>query len=597
MPGQPSKLSRFWQELKRRRVIHVITVYASAAFVIIELVGNLAEPLNLPPHLSTIVIIVLAVGLPLAIVLSWIYDLTAEGVEKTKPLSEIREGEKPSVPNAWKIATYASFVVIIGLVTFNIFAGTRGLRPGDIQSLMILPFDNFTGDDQLDYVASGMHSSLIGDMGKVGGLRVLGQKTSKAYKETDMTATDIARESNVDAMVEPTLTCYGDMVCIQVRVITPYPEEKLLWVEDYMEEKSQILNLYNRITRKIADELKVNLTQQEETLLAESRTIDPDAYDAYLKGVAYLDQFNPESWSVAIESFEKAIEIEPDWAAPYAGLSNVGGYMKQSGYGSYAENIRMIYENLNKALELDPNSVESHFRNAATAAWTEFNWEKAEKEFLKALEVNPSHVDSHRFYAHLLTILRRRDEALHHGEISQELDPENPFTLGLYAGVLIEAGKCQEALYYLEKALSIEPGHGFASGQLWGAYKCLGDYQRVFEIWKGWNLPLWEEYGVAELFEKTFQEHGWIAVMEEAIRVNEEVWAKDGHLIPISQADKYFTVGKYDKAMDYYEMMYENNNHDPNMPYISCKSTYDKMKGNQRYLALLEKMNLPVSEE
>jgi hypothetical protein len=116
MAGNPNKLSQFWQELKRRRVVHVITVYASAAFVIIELVNNLSEPLNLPANLPTIVIIVLAVGFPLAIILSWLYDLTSEGVEKTKPLSEIREDEKPVIPNAWRVATYVSFVVIIGLV-------------------------------------------------------------------------------------------------------------------------------------------------------------------------------------------------------------------------------------------------------------------------------------------------------------------------------------------------------------------------------------------------------------------------------------------------------------------------------------------------
>ena len=163
--------------------------------------------------------------------------------------------------------------------------------------------------------------------------------------------------------------------------------------------------------------------------------------------------------------------------------------------------------------------------------------------------------------------------------------------------VLVYNGKCQEALYYLEKGLSIDPDHYFLAGRLMEIYECLGDYDKVFEMWREEKYPLWEEYGVAELFEKVFQERGWIAVTEEAIRVNEEVWAKDGHLRPSSQAIKYFTVGKYDKVMDYYEMVYENNNHDPNLPYISAKSTYDKMKGNQRYLALLKKMNLPVSED
>jgi tetratricopeptide (TPR) repeat protein len=190
--------------------------------------------------------------------------------------------------------------------------------------------------------------------------------------------------------------------------------------------------------------------------------------------------------------------------------------------------------------------------------------------------------------------MRRTDEALIQGKIAQELDPENPLTLGLYGMALMFAGECQTALTNMEKALSIEPGHYVASGQLYNVYECLGDHKRLFEVWKEMNYALWEEYGVAELLEKVFHEHGWIAVTEEAIRINEEVWAKDGHLIPMNQAEKYFTVGKYNKAMDYYEIAYENNNHDPNLPYISVKSIYDKLKDNPRYIALLKKMNLPV---
>jgi len=596
MSARPGKLSRFWQELKRRRVIHVITVYASASFVLIELVNNLQEPLNLPSNLAPIVIILLAVGFPLAIVLSWIYDLTSEGIEKTKALSEIpEEEEKITVPNAWKIATIISFVVIIGLVTINIVMGTRGLRPGDIQSLVILPFHNFTGDDQLDWVADGMTTSLIGDMGKVGELRVLGTTTSNAYKETDLTAADIAKKHNVGALVEPTLTCYGDMVCVQVRVITPYPEEKVIWVGDYMEDKSQILKLYNRMSREIADELKVNLTQQEELLLAESRSIDPDAYDAYLKGMVYLDEFNPESWSVAIENFEKAIEIEPDWAAPYAGLAELGTYMNQIGFGSEPDRLRMIYENLNRALELNPNSAEAHHVNAITAEWIEFDWKKAEKEFLKALELNPSHVRSHSFYAHVLSIQRRTDEALYHGKRSVELEPEDPFTLGLYMLVLKMAGQCQEALFYYEKAIAIDPDHNFLRGQLGPIYRCLGDYQIAFEEWKKLAIGTWEKYGVTEILENVFHEKGWIAFLTELIRLNEEVMELPNHILPYVLSENYFLLGNYDKAMDYYEILYENNNHDPGLPYISAKSTYDKMKGNQRYLELLKKMNLPIN--
>ncbi len=260
MPGKSSKLSQFWQELKRRRVIHVITVYATTAFVIIELVNNLTEPLNLPDNLPTIVIIVLAVGFPLAIVLSWLYDLTSEGVEKTKPISEIQEGEKVVIPNVWKIATYVSFAVIIGLVTLNILGGGKQIRPGDIQRVLILPFANYTGDDELEYFVAGMHASLIQDMGQVSGLNVVNRTTSNVYKNVDMRVHEIASELNADAAIETDVMCLGDTICLQVRVISAFPEEKTLWIADYKEEKGQILKLYNKITKTIADEVRIELT-------------------------------------------------------------------------------------------------------------------------------------------------------------------------------------------------------------------------------------------------------------------------------------------------------------------------------------------------
>jgi len=180
MSGNPNKLSQIWQELKRRKVIYVITVYASAAFVIIELANNILEPLNLPERTPTFVIIFLAIGFPITIVLSWIFDMTPKGMEKTKPLDESQEVGKQVTPNGWKIATIVSFVVIIGLIILNIAGGSGRLKAGDIQSLVILPFDNFTGDEALEYFVSGMHSSLIGDIGKIGGLRVISTTSSNS---------------------------------------------------------------------------------------------------------------------------------------------------------------------------------------------------------------------------------------------------------------------------------------------------------------------------------------------------------------------------------------------------------------------------------
>ena len=257
MPQKPNKLSQFWQELKRRRVVHVVTVYASAAFVIIELVNNLTEPLNLPAALSTIVIIVLAVGFPLAIVLSWLYDLTAGTIVRTKPAEDLPETETVRVPNAWRVATYISFVVIAGLIVLNIAGRSDLIKPGMIQAVAVLPFNNYTGDDNLDYVADGMHASLISDIGKVNALRVTGETTSKTYKNTNKSAPQIGEELNVGVIIEPALTCWGEDVCVLIKAITTTKEEKQILVREYKVDREEILSFYSRVTKEFAQEIKV----------------------------------------------------------------------------------------------------------------------------------------------------------------------------------------------------------------------------------------------------------------------------------------------------------------------------------------------------
>ena len=180
-------------------------------------------------------------------------------------------------------------------------------------------------------------------------------------------------------------------------------------------------------------------------------------------------------------------------------------------------------------------------------------------------------------------------------KIAWELDPQRPFILGLYAELLVRADECETALSLIENALSNDPDHYFAKGASWSVYECLGEYDKVFDMWKQTNIKLWEEYELTEHYEKTFQEHGWIGVMKENIKFIEEVLTKKRPLHPENEyfmGQKYVTVGNYDKAMDTFEKVYEI--HDPGLPYISTPSYYKIMKGNSRYIALLKKMNLPV---
>ncbi|MDT8402802.1 MAG: hypothetical protein RQ743_14030 [Bacteroidales bacterium] len=589
MTGHQNRLSRFWQELKRRRVIHVITVYASAAFVIIELIGNLTEPLNLPAGLSTIVIIVLAVGFPLAIVLSWLYDLTSGSFERTKPIEDIPEEEKIKVPNAWKIATYVSFVVIAGLIVLNIAARSDLIKPGMIQSMVVLPFDNYTGDENLEYVAAGMHASLIGDIGKVSALRVIGKTSSNVYKETDKSAPDIAKELNVDMVLEPTLTCYGDTVCILVRAIANFPEEKQIWVAEYSEDKTKIVSLWNRITKQIAEQVMVELTPKEEQLLSNSLTINKEAYDSYLMGIYLLEDFNLESLNKARKYLSSAIEKNPNWGTLYASMAQVWMTLVQMNYESPEIAGPKIFENLNKALELDPENAYVHFTNGMTAFLTEWDWEKAEMELLKALAANPNDAMSRVIYAQLLGCLQRTDEALTQGQMAIELDPLNPMIQALYGSVLMNKGDFEAALAIGEKVTEGDPGNLMGNTLIEFAAFYRRDYDKVFEATKYVLTPQGVDFNEVEII---FEETGFIAAYEEILR-QLEVLAQKKYVQPFELVYRYMMVDQPDKAMEWIEKGFEVR--DPVMPYLGtqgflCEPIFD----DPRFIEFLHKMNLPL---
>ena len=457
---------------------------------------------------------------------------------------------------------------------------------------MVLPFDNFTGDDGLEYFVSGMHSSLIGDMGKISGLRVISKTSSNVYKGVDMSVPQIASELAVDAVVEAQVMCLGDSICLQVKVVSAFPEEKQLWIAEYKEEKSQILNLYNQVTKHIADEVMVELTADEDNLLSEARTVNMEAYEAYLRGHQYWDDLSEESLNKALEYLTFAVEKDPDWAPLYDGLAKVWGGKVQMGFVSPDIAMPLIYANLNKAFELDPDFAGSHFTSAVFGVWAEWNWDKGEKEFLKALGINPNDAMSRIYYAHLLAILQRFDEALIQGQLAVELDPMNPLILALFAPVLVSSGDWETALAYLEKALEIDPENFFALGNFdIVAYKC-EEYEKAFEALISY-IPFNYDIMMKNI-ERIYKEKGIDSVYDEILR-QLEIKSHESFISFFDIAVRYNLMDQNDKTLDWFEIGLEQ--HDPNMPYITTGFfNTEPLEDNPRFLAILEKMNLSLKE-
>ncbi len=583
-------LSHFWREVKRRNVHRSLAIYAGTAFIILEASSLIFPRWGLPDWSIDLVLYLLILGAFINVIISWIYDITSEGVQKTKPLEELKVEDKPSDSKKWKAATYVSLLVIVALVTLNIVAGPKELRAGDIQSLLILPFDNFTGDDRLDYVAAGMHSSLIGDMGQISGLRVISKTTASLYKDLDMSLPDMASELNVEAVIEPTVICYGDSVCIQIRVITNFPDEKQLWMGEYKEERSKILNLYNHVTKQIVNEIKVSLTPYEEESLAVEQTVNKEAYDAYLKGKYYWDQLTPEALQMALEYFNKAIEIDPDWAAPYGGVVEFWIGVRQMGLAPSSITVPSIYKNLNKLMELDPNSAYSHYLNALTAVSTAYDWEKAEWEYKKVMELNTNDAYNRAYYAHLLLFLKRPEESIDQADKSLKLDPMNPLIQGLAAIVYGHTGGYDRSIELANQVLTMVPHHPLGLNALWMCHDILGNYKESLgNCTKLFGLD--EETSI--FIQNTFDTLGFVAALEQILNIVESV---PDEQIPVSAAVRiawlHLKTGNVDECLNILEDRLKEQG--PDLAYVTTGiAMFDQIENDPRYVAILEKMGLP----
>lgn len=586
MPQNPSKLSRFWKELKRRRVVHVVTVYASAAFIIVELVSNLTEPLNLPPVLATIVIIVLAVGFPLAVILSWIYDLTGEGFERTGPVEESQEEQKVKVPNAWKVATIVSFAVILALITFNIMGRGQKLRAGDIQSLVILPFENFTGDDQMDHMVSGMHSLLIGDVGRVSGLRVTGKTSSRIYANANKSAGEIARELDVEGVVETTVTCIGDTICMQISLINATGKEDQVWIEDFRVEKGEFLNLSNQVTRMIAQEVMVELSPEEDQRLRRKSTFDADAMEAFLSSFSHWDDLNESSLKKSIEYLDEAVEKEPGWAQLYAGLAQCWGALVIMGGEAPDIGIPKVFENLAKAEELDPDHVQIHFNKGIFGVWLEWDWDKGEQGFQKALALNPSDARSRIYYAHLFACLNEHEKALWHGSMAAELEPFDPMIQALYAAIFMFVSDWEAAMKQIDHVLTLDPEHFFATQLSDIVAFHLDDKERVFEAFEAF-LPFPGSF--FDSIQDIYQDQGFELAYESVV----QEMLNTGYGVPFDYAMRYSLLGQYDKALKWIEIGYEA--HDMNMPYLTTGfASFDSLYDHPDFLKILDELELSL---
>ncbi|MFC2161816.1 protein kinase [Acidobacteriota bacterium] len=483
-------------------------------------------------------------------------------------------------------AGVAGLTILALVLALTLFTGPAEA----IESIAILPLDNLTGDEEQQYIVDSVTDELIGKLQQISGLkRVISRTSVMQYKETEKSLSDIARELKVDAIVDGTVYQVRDSIRIRFQLTDALPEEQNLWSETYERPMSDVLMMYSEVAQVIARELKIGLTQEEETRFAGARQVNPESYDNYLKGLPYLDKLTPEGFTIALQYFELALEIDPNNALAHVGVSMVWGGRHQMGIVPGQEAMPLRNAALEKALELDNTLAEAHRTLAGYRCWGEWDWEGAEKEFQQAIRLNPNHSAALASYSHFLCIMGRIEEALPYSERAIELDPLSPKRRAFYGVVLFYHRRFDDALAAFRTALDIEPNNMVALSMLCWIYPLKGMYDEQLAI----NRKLYAyDAELTTALEDGYEKAGNNGAYRAVAELMTEWYGKPGKSVRAMEISlNYFDAGDYDLAIDWLEKTYEE--HDPNLPYLGLPY-FDPLRSNPRFQELLHKMNLPV---
>lgn len=325
-----------------------------------------------------------------------------------------------------------------------------------VRSLAVLPLENLSHDPEQEYFADGMTDELITALAKIGSLRVISRTSIQQYKRVRGPLPDIARQLNVDAIVEGTVTRHGNRVRITAQLINPKPETHL-WAETYERDISDVLKLQAEVAAAIAGQIQVKLTEEEQWCLKTAAHVDPAAFELYLRGRYFWNKRTEENLVKAAHYFEQAIEKQPGYALAWSGLADTYFYRGYV-FGKLAPPDAMpeAKQAALRAMALGPGQAESHVSLGLVSEFFDWNWQAAEKEYKAALRLNPNYATAHHMYAGLLTITGRRLEAVAESRRALEIDPLSIPINNFVGQTLAFAGHFDAAIEQFRKTIEMD---------------------------------------------------------------------------------------------------------------------------------------------
>jgi serine/threonine protein kinase/tetratricopeptide (TPR) repeat protein len=515
-------------------------------------------------------------------------DLLADlqNIENGIPLGQRKLPPKKRKPSAKRSINWRRvflFGAVPALVLFFITGAVYLYmnRAATIHSIAVLPFENLTGDADHEYFADGVTDDLIGKLGRIKSFqRVISFWTVSQYKDAKKPLREIAEELDVEALVTGSVQKAGGSVSLRVRLIQALPEEQNLWEETYDRPLTDVLVMSGEIAQSIAREIRIRLTDEEETRLAGARQVNPETYQAYLRGMSLIDaaELSPNVVNQAIAYFNEAIEKNPTDPMAYAGLA-LGYATIGHSYDPTPDAWPRARAAADRALRLDPELAEGYAALADVKFYYEWDWEGAEAAFLKANELNPNLAMNHYHYAWFLAEMGRMEEAIVEHKRAQELDPLTILHTAWLGGLHLLAGDFDLAKEELQKVFAVDPGNMLATWITALVLEEEGKYDEAVAMHEKIPGAWWSR---ARLYAK-------VGRVEEAREIMAKLEEKPDPLRAWGLAACYATLGEKDKAFEW--LNYKP--HHAWMPGFRIFPWFNPLHDDPRFHELLEEMNMP----
>ena len=460
---------------------------------------------------------------------------------------------------------------------------------GRIRSLAVLPLENLSGDPTQEYFSDGMTEELINDLGKIGDLRVISRTSTMRYKGARKALPQIARELNVDAILEGSVLRFGNRVRISTQLVQG-TTDKQLWSHSYESDLDDVLGLQRDVARNTAGEILATLTPQERVLLERTKRVPPEVLEAYLKGRYFWNKRTEAGFRKGMDYFQEAIGKDPSYAPAYAGLADSYLMLVEYGLTGPKEGFPKAKDAAVRAVKLDDTLAEAHTSLAAVTEDYDWDWLTAEKEFKRAIDLNPGSAATRQWYAEFLAEMGRFDEARDQATKARDLDPLSLVVNTAMGEVLYESREYERAASQLRQTLSLDATFAEAHRVLGQNYEQMQHHDQAIAEFKEALAFSGGSPQCAALLGRAYARSGQKRQAEQSLR-SLNLQSQHSYVAPDDLSRLYVSLGDKDNAFRLLEVAYDQ--HIPSMVNLKVDPTLDDLRPDPRFQQLLRRVGFP----